>query len=111
MSLTANGIAELLFLAMFFFLYLGVPVLVAWLSYVPQCRIDLSQLWTHNNRPDKFAAIILGTWWVHTCSMILWTLSRSVTTTDYLTYMGWAIPVIMKMITNDRKEKDDSLLK
>ena len=51
----------------------------------------------HNGRPDKLAVIILGTWWVHTCSLILWTLLKTVQTADYATYMGWAIPIIAKM--------------
>ena len=88
---------EKLFLLLFFFLYFGVPAIVAWVSYGDRFKLDLSDLWTHNGRPDKLAVIILGTWWVHTCSMILWTLGKTVTTADFVTYMGWALPIIAKM--------------
>jgi len=94
---TFLSLPELLFLGVFFFLYFGVPALLVWGSYCESCSLDLRDLWTHNNRPDKLAVIILGTWWVHTASMVLWALSKTVTTTDYLTYMGWALPIIAKM--------------
>lgn len=89
--------AERLFLLVFFLLYFGLPALLVWASYCEKCALDMRDLWTHNNRPDKLAVIILGTWWVHTCSMILWTLTQKISTTDYLTYMGWALPIIAKM--------------
>mgnify|MGYP001596780144 FL=1 len=88
---------ERLFLWVFFLLYFGVPVGLAWISNSEWTKIDVSALWTHNDRPDKLAVIILGTWWVHTTTMILWTLSKTVTTADFITYMGWAIPIIAKM--------------
>lgn len=92
---------EGLFLAVFFCLYFGVPALLAWISYSERKAfkgVDIRALWTaENNRPDKLAVIILGTWWVHTCSMILWNLKGVATTTDYITYMGWALPIIANM--------------
>ena len=88
------------FLFMYIALVFGVPALVVWASY-SEIRItkqfDLRELWLHQGRVDKFAVIILGTWWTHTCSLLLWTLLQSVTTADYVTYMGWAIPIMAKM--------------
>ena len=48
-------------------------------------------------RIDKFAVIVLGSWWIHSSSIIMWTLLRTVQTADYATYMGWALPIIAKM--------------
>ena len=90
-------IQELVFLIVFFVLVFIVPAVVAWASYSPTTKFDLSTLWTHQERVDKFAVIILGTWWVHTSSMVMWTLLRTVSTADYATYMGWALPIIAKM--------------
>ena len=89
-----------IFLFFFVVLVFGVPALVVWASYSSYKALegfDVSTLWTHQERIDKLAVIILGTWWVHTSSMILWTLLKIITTTDYVTYMGWAIPIIAKM--------------
>src|SRR6266851_7897700 len=77
---------EFIFLGVFFALVFVVPIIVIWLSYKPSVDFDASTLWTHQGRVDKFAVIILGTWWIHSCSIILWTLLRTVQTTDYLTY-------------------------
>lgn len=85
------------FLLVFAVLTFGVPVFVAWASYSDKSRIDVRSLWTHNERIDKFAIIVMGTWWVHTNSMLLWTLMQKVTTADYATYMAWALPIIAKM--------------
>lgn len=90
-------IQEIIFLVVFAVLVFLVPLFVVWATYSESSRIDLASLWTHNDRIDKFAIIILGTWWVHTSSMILWTLLRTVQTADYATYMGWALPIIAKM--------------
>jgi len=101
--MNADGVitlAEIIFLAVFSLLVFGVPSIVAIASYSTHARLatfDMSTLWTHQGRVDKFAVIILGTWWVHTCSMILWALLRTVATQDYITYMGWAIPIMLKM--------------
>jgi hypothetical protein len=92
-----NDTHEFIFLCVFFALVFVVPIVVIWASYNPTLAFDTSALWMHQNRIDKFAVIILGTWWVHTCSMIMWTLLRTVQTADYATYMGWAIPIIAKM--------------
>lgn len=89
---------ETLFLGTFFLLYFVVPALIGWASYCERFQtFDLRSLWTHNGRPDKLAVIILGTWWIHSCTIILWTLSRTITTADFVTYMGWALPIIAKM--------------
>ena len=96
---------ERLFFGVFFLLYFGVPILVAWLSYCERFKFDLRDLWTQNNRPDKLAVIILGTWWVHTASIVLWSLSKTVTTQDYAVYMGWALPIIANQWLSEKKEK------
>jgi len=31
--------------------------------------------------------------------MVMWTLLRTVQTQDYVTYMGWALPIIAKMFS------------
>lgn len=93
-------INEQLYVSVFFVLYFFVPAMLVWASYSERkiaSGVDISALWTHNNRPDKFAVIILGTWWIHSCTIILWTLKGTISTTDYATYMGWAIPIIAKM--------------
>jgi len=91
------NLTEKLFFGMFLLLYFGVPGLVVWASYCEKCAIDLRELWTYNKRADKLAVIILGTWWIHSCTIILWTLSKTITTADFVTYMGWALPIIAKM--------------
>jgi len=95
-----NGtpVHEFIFLLVFFVLVFIVPAFVIWASYRPTIEFDLTPLWTHQGRVDKFAVIILGTWWIHSSSIIMWTLLRTVQTTDYLTYMGWAIPIIARML-------------
>lgn len=100
-----NGKAEFMFHALFFVLYFGVPGIIAWLSHSSRPfaqSVNMSELWTHNGRADKLAVILLGSWWVHTCSIILWTLTKTISTTDFLTYMGWALPIIAQMVTRDR---------
>ena len=89
---------EIVFLVVFVALVFLVPIIVIYASYNKKLRFDISTLWTHQERIDKFAVIILGTWWVHTTSIVMWTLLRSVSTQDYLVYMGWAIPIIAKML-------------
>jgi len=109
-------VAERLFLGVFFLLYFGVPAILAWTTYCNEGmfkRINLSSLWTHGHKPDKLAVIILGTWWVHTCTIILWTLTKQVSTADFVTYMGWAIPIIAQMIvakppTNGNSQQSES---
>lgn len=91
------SLRELLFLAVFSILLFGVPIFVAWASYNENNRIDMRSLWVYNNQIDKFAVIIMGTWWMHTSSMVLWTLLGKVSTADYATYMGWALPLVAKM--------------
>jgi len=98
-------VQEWIFLGVFALLYFVVPALVVWASYCEKCiNIDLRDLWTHNNRPDKLAVIILGTWWVHTCTVILWALREHASTADFATYMGWAIPIIAKMFFSSRSD-------
>jgi len=88
---------EIGFLSLFFVLEFLVPIYVVWASYSDKCSLDLRTLWVHQERIDKLAIIIMFTWWTHTCSIILWTFLLKVTTTDYMTYMGWAIPIIANM--------------
>jgi hypothetical protein len=57
----------------------------------------MSTLWVHQDRIDKFAVVFMGTWWIHSCSMILWALLKTVQTQDYVTYMGWGIAILAKM--------------
>lgn len=90
---------ERLFFAVFFLLYFGVPVLLVWVTYCERFKLDLSALWTHNERPDKLAAILLIAFWIHSVCIILWTLSKTVTTADLLAYSGvWVTPLIAKML-------------
>ena len=89
-----------IFLWVFFVLVFGVPAAVVWASTRKKgafATFDWSSLWIYHDKVDKFAVIIMGTWWLHSCSIILWTLKHAVTTADYVTYMGWAIPLIAKM--------------
>ena len=90
---------EIGFLILFALLEFGVPIYVVWASYSERCRLDLKTLWVHQGRIDKLAVIIMLTWWTHTSSIILWTFLQRVTTTDYMTYMGWAIPIIANMFS------------
>jgi hypothetical protein len=93
---------ELGFLVLFAVLEFGVPILVVWASYSERTKsFDVRSLWVHKERIDKLAIIMMLTWWTHTSSIILWTFLRTVTTTDYLTYMGWALPIIAKMFAPD----------
>ena len=87
---------EFIFLGVFAILVFGVPALVAWASYSDKFKIDLTTLWTHQNRVDKLAVIILGTWWAHTCAMVTETLLRTVETADWTTYQLWALPIMAK---------------
>lgn len=88
---------EVIFLAVFALLEFVVPVFVVWASYSNKSRLNLTSLWVHHDRVDKLAVILMLTWWTHTSSMILWTLMQRVVTADYLTYMGWALPIIAQM--------------
>lgn len=99
--------SEVIFLSVFFVLVFVVPALVAWASYSPKTNFDVSTLWTHQDRVDKFAVIILGSWWIHSCSIIMWTLLRTVQTQDYVTYQLWALPIIAKMWA-PQPTKDDN---
>ena len=88
---------EPIFLIVFAVLTFAVPIFVAWASYSDKSNIDMRSLWTHHERIDKLAIILMGTWWIHTTSLILWTLMQKVVTADYLTYTLWGIPIIAKM--------------
>lgn len=92
------GTHELIFLIVFALLVFVVPIFVIYFSYKPSFDFDASTLWTHNGRVDKFAVMVLGTWWIHSASVVMWTLMRTVNTQDYLVYMGWAIPIIARML-------------
>ena len=96
-------LAEYIFLFFFVVLVFGVPALVVWASYSNYkvlARFDVSELWLHQGRVDKFAVIVLGTWWIHSSTVILWTLLRTIQTQDYLTYMIWGTLIIGKMMVN-----------
>lgn len=90
---------EFIFHGVFFTLFFGVPLYLAWASYSDRCSINVSALWTSHvtGKVDTLLVIVIGTWWTHTCAIVLWTLSRNVTTQDFITYMGWAIPIIASM--------------
>jgi hypothetical protein len=89
---------EWIFLGVFCFLLFAVPIFMAWATYSKRTPIDVSSLWTHNERIDKLGVILMGTWWAHTCWMILSTLRLTVVTADWLTYTLWATPIIVKML-------------
>lgn len=101
---TGDSIQTVGFLLLFALLEFGVPIYIVWASYSSKCTLDLRTLWVHNERIDKLAVITIFTWWTHTCSIILWTFLRTITTTDYLTYMGWAIPIIASMVVQGRTD-------
>src|SRR3990172_111480 len=104
--MNADGIItlqEAIFLFFFVVLVFGVPAMVAWASYSSYkvlAKFDMSELWLHKGRVDKFAVIVVGTWWIHSCSIILWTLLRTIQTQDYLTYMMWGTLIIGKMMAS-----------
>lgn len=91
--------AEYLFHGVFFSLVFGVPIYLAFASYSERCAINVSALWTghESGKVDTLLVIVLGTWWVHTCAMVLWILSRNLTNDNVTQYMGWAIPIIASM--------------
>lgn len=99
-----TDISDAIFLFVFFVMVFAVPYVVVKATYDEGSRVDLRELWMHKGRIDKFAVILLGTWWVHTSSMVLWTLVGAVKTQDYVTYMGWAIPIITKMFAPSTPE-------
>jgi len=98
----------ILFNVVFFTLVFGVPSLVAWATYNERLRLDLSELWTHQGRIDKFAVVMLVSWWVHTCSMILWTLAKDIQTQDWTTYQLWALPIIAALIKGRSEPADET---
>ena len=106
---------EIIFLIIFVLLVFGVPSGVAWISYSEKfAKFDLRSLWEHQGRKDKLSVILMGTWWLHSCSMILWTLMRAVTTTDWITYQLWALPIVAKILNDAWAPKTpppDSLIK
>ena len=103
-------LTEYIFLFFFVVLVFGVPSIVAWASYSSYrvlAQFDVSELWLHQGRVDKFAVIVLGTWWVHTSTIILWTLLRTIQTQDYVTYMLWGTLIIGKMMVAKNGETPD----
>lgn len=92
---------EILFHTVFFVLIFGVPTILVWLSYSDKdiaAGFDISALWkTEDGHLDKLFIIVLGTWWLHFCAVTLWTLSRTVVTADFVTFMGWGIPIVARM--------------
>jgi len=104
----ATTFEEAIFLIVFFALVFFVPAIVVWATYSERGGLknfDLRELWMHQNRIDKFAVIILGTWWIHSSSMIMWTLLRTVLTQDYATYSGiWGAAVIAKIYFSPERQ-------
>jgi hypothetical protein len=98
MNTDAIDLRDVSFAIMFVVLYFIIPWIVVQKTYDKRSRFDIADLWTHRGRIDKLAVILMLTWWAHTSSMILWTLVQKVTTADWVTYMGWAIPIIAKML-------------
>ena len=91
---------DIAFYGMAVVLYFLVPWVLVQATYSEHTRLDLAPLWTHQGRIDKFAVILLIAFWVHTSSLILWTMLRTVSTADYLAYGGiWITPIIAKMFT------------
>jgi hypothetical protein len=96
------NLSEIIFLFFYCILIFGVPALVVYATYSesrPFKQVDLKELWSYNKKLDIWRVIAGGTWWVHTSSMIMWSLVRTVETKDYLTYMTWGTLLIAKMIT------------
>ena len=94
---------DLAFYIMFVVLYFVVPWIVVSASYSERCKFDVRSLWERKGgggKLDGLFLIAIGTWWVHTSSMILWTIVQKVTTGDYVTYMGWGALVIGKIIAD-----------
>lgn len=98
MNWDAVDLKEISFYIMFAVLYFVVPCIVVMATYSKKNKFDLSDLWMYNGHIDKLAVILMCTWWIHTSSMILWTIVQRVQTADYVTYMGWAIPIIAAIL-------------
>lgn len=88
---------EIVFLVVFGLLVFVVPILVVWASYSKNTHFDVSSLWVHQGRIDKFAVIVMCSWWVHTCVILLSALRGNVSTGDLTSYTAWAVPLIFKM--------------
>lgn len=103
------NVGDYIFHGVFFVLVFGVPIFLAWASATDNDRVkvvDVSDLWKHDGKIDKFAIIILGTWWVHTCAAILWILTKQFTNENVVQYMGWAIPIIARMWAPSASQKE-----
>lgn len=95
-------VAEYLYHGVFFVLVFGMPIFLAFASASDRKffgAIDVSSLWTDHQtgKVNTLLVIVLGTWWVHTCAMILWIQVRNLTNENVTQYMGWAIPIIASM--------------
>jgi hypothetical protein len=91
---------ELSFYIMFAVLYFVVPWIVVKASYSIKTKFDLRSLWERKGGKsiDGLFVILICTWWVHTSSMILWTIVQKVQTQDYLTYMAWGTLILAKIL-------------
>ena len=90
---------DLSFYIMFAVLYFVVPCLVVKASYDDRYKFDVRSLWERKNgKLDGLFLILLVTWWVHTSSMILWTIVQKVQTQDYVTYMAWGTLILAKIL-------------
>lgn len=93
---------EIAFYVMFMVLYFVVPFIVISASYSNRVKFDIRSLWERKGGGalDGLFIIAIGTWWIHSSSMILWTIVQKVQTADYVTYMGWGALVIGKIIAD-----------
>lgn len=94
-------LADLIFHGVFFVIVFAVPIFLAWASASESDRlkrINVSGLWTDKDgRLDMLKTIVLGTWWIHSCAVILWILTRTINDANVTQYMGWALTIIARM--------------
>jgi len=116
--MNADGVvteSEWIFLLVFALMIFVIPMLVVWATYSDRKltkSVDLSDLWMYGGKLDKFSVIVMGTWWVHTSSMVMWTLLKTVATQDYATYSGiWGTLLIAKIFATKMSGGDDTLPK
>jgi len=99
-NLDALDLKDLSFYIMFAVLYFIVPWIVVKASYSKKTNFDLRSLWERKGGKsiDGLFVILICTWWVHTSSMILWTIVQRVQTQDYVTYMAWGTLILAKIL-------------
>lgn len=102
------NLSDIVFLLVFFVCIFVIPSLLVWASYSssgPLEQFDIRELWIYGDKIDPYRVIVLGTWWVHTSSMIMWTLLRTIQTQDYVTYMLWGTIILGKMLVSSKSEE------